>query len=185
MGTVPEDPALNIESWSEKFMRKLKQNPWVPLGATATAATLVVASIKMRRGESQKMNHWLRARVAAQGFTILAICGGAYLVNKREREATAAKGSNDVSQESAAETRKQEKERREFEERLKNAEEAHRIQVQGWNNAQNPVSRGTTVEPLYVPSHNKAGWLGWLGWNTSSRSNTPASTSESSKERHS
>jgi len=149
-------------------------------GAIATTATLVVASIKMRRGESQKMNHWLRARVAAQGFTILAICGGAYLVNKREREAAAAKGSNDVSQESAAENRKQEKERREFEERLKNAEEAHRIEVQGRNDVRKPVSRETTVESPYAPGHNKAGWL---GWNTSSRSNTPASTSEPSKER--
>ncbi|KAF8352107.1 altered inheritance of mitochondria protein 31, mitochondrial, partial [Amanita rubescens] len=176
-------PAPNIELWSEKFMRKVKQNPWVPLGAIATTATLVIASIKMRRGESQKMNHWLRARVAAQGFTILAICGGAYLVNKREKEAIAAKGSNDVSQESAAENRKQEKERREFEERLKNAEEAHRIEVQGRNNAQKPVSRGTTMESPHTPGHDKVGWLGWLGWNTSSRSNTPASTSEPSKER--
>jgi len=164
-------------------MRKLRRNPWVPLGAAATAATLVVASIKMRRGESQKMNHWLRARVAAQGFTILAICGGAYLVNKREREAAAAKGNGDISQESATENRKQEKERREFEERLKNAEEAHRIEVQGRDNAQKPISRGTTVESPYAPAHNKAGWLGWLGWNTSSRSNTPASTSDPSKER--
>lgn len=150
-------------------------------GATATAATLVIASIKMRRGESQKMNHWLRARVAAQGFTILAICGGAYLVNKREREAAA--GSEDISQENRA---KKEKERREFEERLKNAEEAHRIEVQGRNNAQKLVSRGATAESPNPPGHNKAGWLGWLGWSTSSRSNIPVSTSEPSKEtRHS
>jgi hypothetical protein len=149
-------------------------------GATATAATLVVASIKMRRGESQKMNYWLRARVAAQGFTILAICGGAYLVNKHEREAIAA-GSEDISQENRA---KQEKERREFEERLKNAEEAHRIEVQGRNNAQKLVSRGATVESPNPPGH-KAGWLGWLRWSTSSRSNIPVSTSEPSKERHS
>ena len=149
-------------------------------GGAATVVTLVVASIKMRRGESQKMNHWLRARVAAQGFTILAICGGAYLVNKREREAAAAKGSNDVSQENGVESRV-EKERREFEKRLKNAEEAHRIEVQGRNNIQDSASRATTVDSAYAP--NKAGWLGWLGWNTTLRSNAPTSTSQSNKEK--
>lgn len=150
----------------------------IKAGASATVVTLVVASIKMRRGESQKMNHWLRARVAAQGLTILAICGGAYLVNKREREAAASK---DVSQ--GVENPRLEKERREFEERLKNAEEVHRIEVQGRNNIQNSVSRRTTVDSAHAPV--KAGWLGWLGrtWNTSSRSNTPTSTSESNKER--
>ena len=148
----------------------------IKAGATATVVTLVVASIKMRRGESQKMNHWLRARVAAQGLTILGICGGAYLVNKREREASA---SSDVSQ--GVENRKLEKERREFGERLKNAEEAHRMEIQGRNNIQNSVSRGTTVDSAHAPDN--AGWLGWLGWNTSSRSNTPTSTSESNKKR--
>jgi hypothetical protein len=148
----------------------------IKAGATATVVTLVVASIKMRRGESQKMNHWLRARVAAQGLTILGICGGAYLVNKREREAAA---GNEVSQ--GVENHKLEKERREFEERLKNAEEAHRMEVQGRNNIQNSVSGGTTVDSAHA--RDKTGWLGWLGWNTSSRSNTPTSTSESNKER--
>ncbi|KAK2460760.1 hypothetical protein APHAL10511_007230 [Amanita phalloides] len=104
------------ESWGEKFVRKFKENPWVPLGATATVATLIIASVKMRRGESQKMNHWLRARVAAQGFTILALCGGAYMMNKREREGAAGKVNDGT-----------EKERREFEERLKAAEQAHGI----------------------------------------------------------
>jgi hypothetical protein len=71
----------------------------------------------MTRGESQKMNHWLRARVAAQGFTILAICGGAYAMNKPKQEAAVLAEGNEVQ-----------KNRREFEQRLKDAEAAHTVE---------------------------------------------------------
>ncbi|KAF8635740.1 hypothetical protein AX15_000356 [Amanita polypyramis BW_CC] len=150
MSTIPEGTVQHAESWSEKFTRRFKENPWVPLGAMATVATLITASVKMRRGESQKMNRWLRARVAAQGFTILAICGGTYLVNKREQEAARAiTDGTGVPREFDVERSAQERqarERRKFEERLKEAE-VH-LETQGGRNRFNePTNTGSTANP--------------------------------------
>lgn len=42
----------------------------------ATTAALVGASNSMRKGDRKTFNHFLRWRVAAQGFTVLAALGG-------------------------------------------------------------------------------------------------------------
>ncbi|KAF8186411.1 altered inheritance of mitochondria protein 31, mitochondrial [Pholiota molesta] len=65
-----------VESWTEKAQRKFKENPWVPLGCLATTGALVMSAVKMRQGQSQRMNYWLRARVALQGATLVALVGG-------------------------------------------------------------------------------------------------------------
>jgi len=76
----------------------------------------------MRRGESRSFNHWLRARVVAQGLTIVAIVAGSYVIERQNRDA------NKTQLEVNA-TRKVERERMEFEERLKAAEASHGAEV--------------------------------------------------------
>lgn len=76
-----------------------------------------MASIKLRQGKSMDMNKWLRVRVGAQAFTVVAICGYAYrqgALRKQtapEEEAKKAKKASD-----------------EFKERLKGAEEAFKAE---------------------------------------------------------
>ncbi|KAF9485678.1 hypothetical protein BDN70DRAFT_870988 [Pholiota conissans] len=78
-----QDPS---ESWSDKAQRKFKENPWVPLGCLATTGALVMSAIKMRQGQSKTMNYWLRARVALQGATLVALVGGSMSLQKARKE---------------------------------------------------------------------------------------------------
>ncbi|KAJ7507305.1 hypoxia induced protein conserved region-domain-containing protein, partial [Mycena galericulata] len=65
------------ETTGQKFGRKCRENPYVPIGGVLTVANLVMAIWNSARGESMKMNYWLRGRVAMQGLTIVALLVGA------------------------------------------------------------------------------------------------------------
>ncbi len=71
---------------------------------------------KLRQGNSKQMNHWLRARVALQGVTIVALVAGSMQL-KKSREAEQA------TSQTAAQA-DVEREKQEFEKRLKEAERA-------------------------------------------------------------
>ncbi|KDR77219.1 hypothetical protein GALMADRAFT_37971, partial [Galerina marginata CBS 339.88] len=116
-----QDP---LEPWSSKFSRKFKENPWVPIGCLATCGALIMSAAKMRSGKSKQMNHWLRARVAIQGATVVALLLGStwgreWLKKNFGKEDAIAAEEADLSKEL-----KREKERMEFEERLRGAQEA-------------------------------------------------------------
>ncbi|KAH6847023.1 altered inheritance of mitochondria protein 31, mitochondrial [Chaetomium sp. MPI-CAGE-AT-0009] len=64
------------ESGSQKILRKLKEEPLVPIGCILTIAAFTNAYRAMRRGDHHKVQRMFRARVAAQGFTVLAMVGG-------------------------------------------------------------------------------------------------------------
>jgi hypothetical protein len=108
-------------------MRKFNENPLVPIGTCIdiymyimylnhsgcllTCGALVMSAYKLRQGKSKEMNHWLRARVALQGVTVVALLIGSMQLQKAHRE-TKVKG---------AEAEKL-RERMEFEKRLLEAE---------------------------------------------------------------
>ncbi|KAK7042347.1 HIG1 domain family member 2A [Favolaschia claudopus] len=69
--------ARPYETTGQKFARKCRENPYVPIGGALTVANLVMAILNLARGESRKMNYWLRGRVAMQGLTIVALLIGA------------------------------------------------------------------------------------------------------------
>lgn len=77
--------------------------------------------VKMRQGESQKMNYWMRARVVFQATTVAALAIGAYALGqtKQQKEARA-RDENEAVLAKAAQ------ERAEFWDRLAAAEEAER-----------------------------------------------------------
>lgn len=77
--------------------------------------------VKMRQGQSQNMNYWMRARVVFQATTVAALAIGAYALGqtKQQKEA-AARGDNEAVLAQAAQ------ERAEFWDRLAAAEEAER-----------------------------------------------------------
>ncbi|KAJ7057125.1 hypoxia induced protein conserved region-domain-containing protein [Mycena amicta] len=69
--------ARPFETTGQKFGRKCRENPYVPIGGVLTVGNLVMAILNLARGESRQMNLWLRGRVAMQGITIVALVFGA------------------------------------------------------------------------------------------------------------
>jgi hypothetical protein len=77
------------ESRSAKLFRKLRQEPLVPLGLALTCYALFGATRSIRRGDKEATNRYFRARVYAQGFTLLCVCAGAiYWKEDREKRKT-------------------------------------------------------------------------------------------------
>jgi Hypoxia induced protein conserved region len=78
-----------------------------------------MATRQFKRGDRKSMNNWLRMRVAAQGFTVVAILTYAFKV-RQDRGLTARVEGRHPESVMAMQTR-EDKEKREFEERLANA----------------------------------------------------------------
>ncbi|KAG7092872.1 hypothetical protein E1B28_009184 [Marasmius oreades] len=120
------------ETYGEKAIRKCKENPIVPIGALATTTALIMASTKLRRQgagagtganldptrASKQFQFWLRARVVFQALTILAVCGSAYVFGQSNLEEN--QRALEVHREMV--NSKAERERREFDERMREAE---------------------------------------------------------------
>ncbi|KAK5943118.1 Respiratory supercomplex factor 1, mitochondrial [Knufia obscura] len=64
------------ESRSSKLWRKLRQEPLIPLGGLATCYALYQATKSIRHGDHHQTNKMFRARIYAQGFTLVAIVAG-------------------------------------------------------------------------------------------------------------
>ena len=77
------------EGWTAKLGRRMKEEPLIPLGCLATCYALYGASRAMRQGKSYDVNRYFRARIYAQGFTLVCIvAGGFYYKDARmERKA--------------------------------------------------------------------------------------------------
>ncbi|RDA93271.1 hypothetical protein CP533_6479 [Ophiocordyceps camponoti-saundersi (nom. inval.)] len=79
-GSMPssfdDDPNFHKERKMQKIVRKLKEEPLIPLGLGLTVFAFVNAYRAIRRGDSHQANRFFRIRVAAQGFTVLAMVGG-------------------------------------------------------------------------------------------------------------
>lgn len=72
----------------QKVVRKLKEEPLVPLGIGLTVFAFVNAYRALRKGDSKQANRMFRARVMAQGFTVIAmVAGSMYYSKDREKSA--------------------------------------------------------------------------------------------------
>ncbi|XP_008144354.1 HIG1 domain family member 2A, mitochondrial [Eptesicus fuscus] len=76
----------NPESFKEKFLRKTRENPMVPIGCLGTAAALTYGLYCFHRGQSQRSQLMMRTRIAAQGFTVAAILGGLAVSAMKSRQ---------------------------------------------------------------------------------------------------
>ncbi|XP_043925302.1 HIG1 domain family member 2A, mitochondrial [Protopterus annectens] len=70
-GARPKD-----EGFKDKFIRKSKENPFVPIGCLGTAAALTYGLIAFKQGRTRQSQLLMRARILAQGFTVAAILVG-------------------------------------------------------------------------------------------------------------
>jgi len=64
------------ENRAEKFFRRLREEPLIPLGCALTVAALVGATRAIRAGDGNRTNIMFRRRIYAQGFTIVAMLAG-------------------------------------------------------------------------------------------------------------
>ncbi|WYZ43929.1 hypothetical protein EsH8_VII_000365 [Colletotrichum jinshuiense] len=144
-----------------KVFRKLREEPLVPLGCGLTVFAFVSAWRAIRRGDSAQANKMFRARVAAQGFTVLAMLAGSIYYNKdRERTAELRK----IKEAKEAEEKRQrwirELEARDNEERaLKTMLQERRAKMESRNAA--------PAEGEKANSGGVLGALGISGWNKS------------------
>lgn len=78
-GPIPssfDDTEFFEESRATKLWRKIRQEPLIPLGCLATCYALYQASKSIRQGNPYQTNKMFRARIYAQGFTLVAIVAG-------------------------------------------------------------------------------------------------------------
>eukprot|EP00698_Gefionella_okellyi_P005993 TRINITY_DN15444_c0_g1_i1.p1 TRINITY_DN15444_c0_g1~~TRINITY_DN15444_c0_g1_i1.p1 ORF type:complete len:114 (+),score=22.36 TRINITY_DN15444_c0_g1_i1:50-391(+) len=68
------------------FTQKIANEPWVPLGCLLTAGILGFGLFSFGRGNSRWGQYAMRARVAAQGVTLIGAVGGMYWANWKDRE---------------------------------------------------------------------------------------------------
>lgn len=76
-----DEKFINENAW-QKVSRKLKEEPLIPLGTAVTCWALWSSFRAVRRGDSAGAQRMFRARVLAQGFTVMAICAGGMYYNK-------------------------------------------------------------------------------------------------------
>ncbi|KAJ9655526.1 Respiratory supercomplex factor 1, mitochondrial [Neophaeococcomyces mojaviensis] len=79
-GEIPssfdDNPEFFEEGRASKLWRKLRQEPLIPLGGLATCYALYMATKSIRAGDHHQTNRMFRARIYAQGFTLVAIVAG-------------------------------------------------------------------------------------------------------------
>ena len=80
-----------------------------------------MSAVKMRAGKSKDMNYWLRARVVLQGVTIVALVAGSMSLQAQGEKVEEVTG--------VTEETKKEKEKEEFESRLRVAQAAYEEEV--------------------------------------------------------
>ncbi|XP_017769557.1 PREDICTED: HIG1 domain family member 2A, mitochondrial [Nicrophorus vespilloides] len=68
--------AAGVETTKEKLFRKIKENPFVPIGCLATTMALCYGLVSFKRGDTKMSQYMMRSRVAAQGFTVVALVAG-------------------------------------------------------------------------------------------------------------
>ncbi|SAM09519.1 hypothetical protein [Absidia glauca] len=82
---------MNGESAWDRMKRKSREEPLVPAGVALTCFALVAATFGVKTGNKAYANNMFRLRVAAQGFTIVAMVGGSlYYTYKEKQEKLAA-----------------------------------------------------------------------------------------------
>ncbi|CAF2884005.1 unnamed protein product [Rotaria sp. Silwood2] len=60
-------------TFAQKASEKAKQNPLIPIGLLTTVAALTLGLRAVSRGDKWQSQMMMRARIGAQGFTILAV----------------------------------------------------------------------------------------------------------------
>ncbi|CDS09242.1 hypothetical protein K492DRAFT_172297 [Lichtheimia hyalospora FSU 10163] len=82
--------AMEGESAWDRMKRKSREEPLVPAGVALTCFALIAATVGVKTGNRAYANNMFRLRVAAQGFTVLAMVGGSLYYTYKEQQLKAA-----------------------------------------------------------------------------------------------
>ncbi|CEP07355.1 hypothetical protein [Parasitella parasitica] len=86
---------LNGESPMDRIKRKCREEPFVPAGmphiyraksVALTCFALVAATVGIKTGNRAYANNMFRLRVAAQGFTVMAMVGGSLYYQQAQKK---------------------------------------------------------------------------------------------------
>ncbi|RCH84047.1 Respiratory supercomplex factor 1, mitochondrial [Rhizopus azygosporus] len=80
--------AMNGETALDKIKRKCREEPFVPAGVALTCFALIAATVGVKMGNKAYANNMFRLRVAAQGFTVLAMVGGSLYYEQQKKGET-------------------------------------------------------------------------------------------------
>jgi len=84
--TSDEGPSWRTqEGFRDKFIRKTKENPFVPIGLIATVGALSYGLWQMKTGDKVMSQKMMRLRVAAQSFTVVALLTGVLYQSTKSR----------------------------------------------------------------------------------------------------
>eukprot|EP00299_Pterocystis_sp_00344_P014386 c711_g1_i1.p2 GENE.c711_g1_i1~~c711_g1_i1.p2 ORF type:complete len:105 (+),score=17.11 c711_g1_i1:22-315(+) len=67
-----------------RALRPFKENPLVPIGALVTAGILVGGLASFAKGAAGRSQLFMRARVVAQGATVLAVAGSIFFIKNKQ-----------------------------------------------------------------------------------------------------
>ncbi|KAK3705682.1 hypothetical protein QZH41_009515 [Actinostola sp. cb2023] len=68
--------SVRDETAKEKLLRKVKGNPFIPIGCLLTVGALGYGLFSFLRGNTKMQQQMMRARVLAQGSTLIAVIAG-------------------------------------------------------------------------------------------------------------
>lgn len=88
-GFTPQ-PRFKDETFKEKFLRKTKENPFVPIGCLGTAGALFYGLRAFHQGKTRQSQLLMRGRILAQGFTVVALVVGVFATALRSKQWNAA-----------------------------------------------------------------------------------------------
>lgn len=77
---IPPPP----ETSGNRFWRKAKENPLVPIGCLATVGALSMGLVSFKRGNMAMSQNMMRLRVVAQGGTVVGLVGGIALASTKQ-----------------------------------------------------------------------------------------------------
>ncbi|KAL7985872.1 HIG1 domain family member 2A, mitochondrial [Crotalus tigris] len=82
-GFTPTSYRGEAEHFQSKFIRKFRQNPFVPLGCLGTAGILTYGLICFINNKPKQSQMMMRARVIAQGLTVASLLVGMAVTNMK------------------------------------------------------------------------------------------------------
>ncbi|KAK7885723.1 Respiratory supercomplex factor 1, mitochondrial [Exophiala xenobiotica] len=166
------------ESRFQKLSRKIRQEPLIPVGCAATCYALYMATKSIRAGDHHQTNRMFRARIYAQGFTLLALVAGSFfykderLKRKVFEQALEDKKSAEKREKWLRELEARDQEDREWRERIERASQDARAGVQDLKQSTKAlIEEGkenlNKVEQQFEPGPPEQKKSSWPSWNRS------------------
>ena len=160
------DPEFFEESRTQKLFRKLRQEPLIPVGCAATCYALYMATKSIRAGDHHQTNRMFRARIYAQGFTLLAlVVGSIFYKDERMRRkqfegAIVEKKSAEKRDKWIRELEARDQEDKEWRERIENA---GREAAEGFKDVNEKVNEALgTAEQITDQQKKEGRSVGWF-----------------------